>query len=200
MHPIQYVNLKVSHSITILLYSIRRSIERGTDPVGSPFVNLDIIHMYMFILHQVFLLQHCVICGQRRSVLEHSRSSGILRAAREGTPVGYSRRGCSARPLLLLRHHHGMSLLSRAEFSRSELLQMELLSLLDELLSLIFQRLPLLIHDCFQFLEVAQLDFEFLHLGFHQQCDERLDFAFLDSCEVLSFHSCGAERCGSCGG
>lgn len=47
-----------------------------------------------------------------------------------------------------------MCLLSSPKLGRSELLEMELLPLLDQLLPLVLQRFPLSIHDGFQFLEV----------------------------------------------
>lgn len=53
-------------------------------------------------------------------------------------------------------------------FGRSQLLQMERLSFLDELLSLILERLALLVHHRLKLFEVSQFDLQLLHLRLHK--------------------------------
>ena len=64
---------------------------------------------------------------------------------------------------------------------------------LDELLSLVFQRLPLPVHDGLQLLEVSQLDLKLFHLSLNQYSDKGFDLSLLDGPKVLSFHRCGAK-------
>ena len=61
-------------------------------------------------------------------------------------------------------------------------------SYLDELLSLVLERLPLAVHDRLQLLEVPQLDLQLLHLGLDQQRDQALDLPLLDGSQVLGLH------------
>lgn len=74
-------------------------------------------------------------------------------------------------PLTLFQLESLMSLLPSTEFGRLELFQVELLTFLNQLLTLVFQTFAFAFHRGFQFFEMSQLDLELLHLRFHQQCD-----------------------------
>lgn len=91
-----------------------------------------------------------------------------------------------------------MCLLPRPELSCLQLLEMELLPLLDQLLSLIFQPFALTLHRCFKFFEVSQLYLQFLHLSLNKQSDKAFDFTLLNSGEMLCLDSSSSQGSSGC--
>lgn len=84
-------------------------------------------------------------------------------------------------PLALLHLESLMSLLASPEFSRLQLLQVELLPFLNQLLPLVLQTLPLALHRRFEFFKVSQFNFQLLHLCLHQQRDQTFNLPLLYS-------------------
>jgi len=103
--------------------------------------------------------------------------------------------------LLMLVLQLDLGLLPGSSFGCPQLFQMECLPLLQQCLNmryqqmlqlghfffkwketyltLVFQSFPFTIHDGFKFFKMPQFDLQFLHLSFHQECNQRFDFAFL---------------------
>lgn len=88
-----------------------------------------------------------------------------------------------------------MRLLACPELGRLQLLQVELLALSDQLLTLVLQPLALSLHSGLQFLKVTQLDLQFLHLRLNEQRHQGLDLALLQCGQMLRLNGC---RCQSC--
>lgn len=89
----------------------------------------------------------------------------------------------------------GLRCLSMLQFRGFDLFQLELLSLLEELLTLDFEHFAFAVHDRFELFEMPQFDFEFLDLHFDHLSNGRFDFAFFDRGEVLK----GQQRESVCG-
>ena len=64
---------------------------------------------------------------------------------------------------------------------------------LNELLALVFECLPLPVHDGFQFFKVSKLDLQLLHLGLDQKCNQTLDLPLFNGCKVLGLHRGGSQ-------
>jgi hypothetical protein len=76
---------------------------------------------------------------------------------------------CLDRSDLPLLNRNCVCLLPGSELCGPQLFHVKLLSLLYQLLSLIFERFPLSVHDNFELFKVAQFDLQLLHLRFDQQ-------------------------------
>lgn len=83
-----------------------------------------------------------------------------------------------------------MGLLASSELGRFKLFEVELLTFLDQLLSLVLQAFTFALHRRLEFFEVAQLDLQLLHLCFNQQSYETLDLTLFNCCKMLSLDRC----------
>lgn len=90
-----------------------------------------------------------------------------------------------------------MSLLTSPELRCFQLFEMELLTFLDQLLSLVFQTFALAFHRRFELFEMSQFNLQFLHLRLHQQRNKTFDLSLFNRRKMLCFHSstCQCRRC-----
>ncbi len=114
----------------------------------------------------------------------------------------WRRVGLSSGSLGLLRSRlTGELLLGRVagpELGGAQLLQVECLSLLDEKLPLVLQRLSLPVHDGLQLFKVPELDLQLLHLSFDEQGNEAFDLALFHGRQMFGLDGGGTERARSC--
>lgn len=76
-----------------------------------------------------------------------------------------------------------------------QLIHMECLTLENQLVALVLQRLAFLVHYLLELVEMAKLHLQLLHLGLHELRDKRLYSALLDLSQVFGFYSgCGESR------
>lgn len=76
-------------------------------------------------------------------------------------------------------------------FQILQLIHMERLTLENELMALILQRLALLVHYLLELVEMTKLHLQLLHLGLHELRDERLYSALLDLSQMLGLYGGG---------
>lgn len=123
--------------------------------------------------------------GWRHLVVHHGVRRGLL----VGQEALVSRRAQRVQPrpgvlvgLLSVLAVLLLHLLPGAELSVLQLLHVEVLALRQQLLPLLLQCLLLSVHNGFQLLEMAKLYLQLLHLRFHQESNQGLDFSFFHCC------------------
>lgn len=72
-----------------------------------------------------------------------------------------------------------------------KLIHMKSLTFKNQLMPLIFQRFPLLIHNLLELVKMTKLHLKLLHLSLDKLCDEAFDTAFLNLSQMLGFYGGG---------